>query len=115
MASSRLIFHLDGCSYKSGAFLLSTRKSAKCWRLGALVLIPAEPRSCLSPSFGNTHTVSCLAWNSARFSVTATSVDQALGFEFTVEQIELRAMDLQPDLFEDWALEAANLGTASDA
>jgi hypothetical protein len=35
---------------------------------------------------------------------------QALGFEFTVEQIELRALDLQPDLFEEWALEEANPG-----
>ena len=26
---------------------------------------------------------------------------EALGFEFTVEQIELRALDLQPDLFHD--------------
>jgi hypothetical protein len=30
---------------------------------------------------------------------------QALGFEFTLEQIELRALDLQPDLFHDWAME----------
>jgi len=30
---------------------------------------------------------------------------EALGFEFTIEQIELRALDLQPDLFLDWALE----------
>ena len=30
---------------------------------------------------------------------------EALGFEFTVEQIELRALDLQPDLFHDWAVE----------
>jgi hypothetical protein len=31
---------------------------------------------------------------------------EALGFEFTIEQIELRALDLQPDLFYDWAVEA---------
>src|SRR3974390_1063713 len=31
---------------------------------------------------------------------------QALGFEFTLEQIELRAIDIQPDLFDDWAAEA---------
>ena len=31
---------------------------------------------------------------------------EALGFEFTVEQIELRALDLQPDLFLDWAVDA---------
>jgi len=32
----------------------------------------------------------------------------ALGFEFTLEQIEVRAIDLQPDLFDDyWAAEAA--------
>jgi hypothetical protein len=31
---------------------------------------------------------------------------EALGFEFTIEQIELRALDLQPDLFHDWTLEA---------
>jgi hypothetical protein len=31
---------------------------------------------------------------------------QALGFEFTMEQIEVRAIDLQPDLFDDyWAAE----------
>jgi hypothetical protein len=29
---------------------------------------------------------------------------EALGFEFTIEQIELRALDLQPDLFHDWAV-----------
>ena len=39
---------------------------------------------------------------------------EALGFEFTLEQIELRALDLQPDLFEEWALEA-NRGTAPEA
>jgi hypothetical protein len=27
-----------------------------------------------------------------------------LGFEFTMAQIELRALDIQPDLFEEWAL-----------
>ena len=33
---------------------------------------------------------------------------EALGFEFTVEQIEVRAIDLQPDLFDDyWAAEKA--------
>ena len=36
----------------------------------------------------------------------------ALGFEFTLEQIELRALDLQPDLFHDWASEPDNLGVA---
>jgi hypothetical protein len=30
---------------------------------------------------------------------------EALGFEFTLEQIERRALDLQPDLFHDWAVE----------
>jgi hypothetical protein len=30
---------------------------------------------------------------------------EALGFEFTLEQIELRALDLQPDLFHVWAVE----------
>ena len=30
---------------------------------------------------------------------------EALGFEFTLEQIELRAIDLQPDLFHEWAVE----------
>jgi hypothetical protein len=40
---------------------------------------------------------------------------QSLGFEFTMEQIELRALDLQPYLFADWAAEAANHGTAPDA
>jgi len=30
---------------------------------------------------------------------------KTLGFEFTIEQIELRALDLQPDLFHDWAME----------
>jgi hypothetical protein len=29
---------------------------------------------------------------------------EALGFEITIEQIELRALDLQPDLFLDWAV-----------
>ena len=29
---------------------------------------------------------------------------EALGFEFTIEQIELRALDLQPDLFHDSVL-----------
>jgi hypothetical protein len=37
---------------------------------------------------------------------------EALGFEFTVEQIELRALDLQPDLFHDWASEPDSLGVA---
>jgi hypothetical protein len=31
---------------------------------------------------------------------------EALGFEFTLEQIELRAIEIQPDLFHDWAVEA---------
>jgi len=31
---------------------------------------------------------------------------EALGFEFTLVQIELRALDLQPDLFHDWAVDA---------
>jgi hypothetical protein len=30
---------------------------------------------------------------------------EALGFEFTLEQIEVRAIDLEPDLFHDWAIE----------
>jgi hypothetical protein len=30
---------------------------------------------------------------------------EALGFEFTMEQIEVRAIEIQPDLFHDWALE----------
>jgi hypothetical protein len=30
---------------------------------------------------------------------------EALGFEFTIAQIELRALDLQPDLFHDWAVQ----------
>ena len=30
---------------------------------------------------------------------------EALGFEFTLEQIELRALELEPDLFADWAVE----------
>ena len=33
---------------------------------------------------------------------------EALGFEFTIEQIELCALDLQPDLFHDWAVEQQN-------
>jgi hypothetical protein len=33
---------------------------------------------------------------------------EALGFEFTLDQIELRALDLQPDLFHDWAVEQQN-------
>jgi hypothetical protein len=39
----------------------------------------------------------------------------ALGFEFTLEQIELRALDLQPDLFEEWAVEQGNSGTTPHA
>jgi hypothetical protein len=30
---------------------------------------------------------------------------EALGFEFTIEQIEVRAIEIQPDLFHDWAVE----------
>jgi len=30
---------------------------------------------------------------------------EALGFEFTLGQIELRALELEPDLFADWAVE----------
>jgi hypothetical protein len=30
---------------------------------------------------------------------------EALGFEFTLEQIEVRAIDIEPDLFHEWALE----------
>ena len=30
---------------------------------------------------------------------------EALGFEFTIEQIEMRALDFEPDLFHDWAAE----------
>jgi hypothetical protein len=30
---------------------------------------------------------------------------KALGFEFTLEQIEMRALDLEPDLFAEWAAE----------
>jgi hypothetical protein len=29
---------------------------------------------------------------------------EALGFEFTSDQIELRAIEIQPDLFHDWAV-----------
>jgi hypothetical protein len=29
---------------------------------------------------------------------------EPLGFEFTLEQIEVRAIEIQPDLFEEWAL-----------
>jgi hypothetical protein len=29
---------------------------------------------------------------------------QPLGFEFTIEQIEQRALDIEPDLFREWAL-----------
>jgi hypothetical protein len=36
---------------------------------------------------------------------------QAIGFEFSIEQIELRAVDLQPDLFHDWACETDSLGS----
>jgi hypothetical protein len=32
---------------------------------------------------------------------------EALGFEFTLEQIEVRAIDIEPDLFHDWAVENA--------
>jgi hypothetical protein len=37
---------------------------------------------------------------------------EALGFEFTIEQIEMQALDLQPDLFHDWASEPDSLGSA---
>jgi hypothetical protein len=30
---------------------------------------------------------------------------EALGFEFTIEQIEVRAIELQPRLFDHWAAE----------
>jgi hypothetical protein len=30
---------------------------------------------------------------------------EALGFEFTLEQIEVRAIDIEPDLFHEWAME----------
>jgi hypothetical protein len=30
---------------------------------------------------------------------------ETLGVEFTTEQIQLRALDLQPDLFDEWAVE----------
>jgi hypothetical protein len=30
---------------------------------------------------------------------------EALGFEFTLEQIEVRAIEIDPDLFHDWAVE----------
>ena len=33
---------------------------------------------------------------------------EALGFEFTVEQIEVRAIELQPNLFHDWAADTAS-------
>jgi hypothetical protein len=36
-------------------------------------------------------------------------------FEFTIEQIELRAIDLQPDLFHDGACEQVNRGNAPNA
>jgi hypothetical protein len=32
---------------------------------------------------------------------------EALGFEFTIEEIEMRALDLEPDLFRNWAAENA--------
>ena len=35
---------------------------------------------------------------------------EALGFEFSIAQIEVRAIEIQPDLFEDWAAEQENLG-----
>ena len=34
---------------------------------------------------------------------------EALGFEFSIAQIELRALDLEPDLFQDWVTEQENL------
>jgi len=37
---------------------------------------------------------------------------KALGFEFSIAQIELRALDLEPDLFQDWVTEQENLGNA---
>jgi len=37
---------------------------------------------------------------------------EALGFEFTIAQIEVRAIELQPDLFQDWAAEQENLSSA---
>jgi hypothetical protein len=44
--------------------------------------------------------------NSANSTSPSALFDpEALGFEFTLEQIELRALDLQPDLFHDWAVE----------
>jgi hypothetical protein len=30
---------------------------------------------------------------------------EALGFEFTLEQIEVRAIEIEPDLFHEWAME----------
>ena len=43
--------------------------------------------------------------NAVRANRQAEYDPAALGFEFTLEQIELRALDLQPDLFHDWAVE----------
>ena len=36
---------------------------------------------------------------------------EALGFEFTIEQIEVRAIELEPELFHDWAVEQDSYGT----
>jgi hypothetical protein len=38
---------------------------------------------------------------------------EALGFEFTMEQIEVRAIEIQPDLFDDyWAAEKESARSA---
>jgi len=34
---------------------------------------------------------------------TISTIPAKLGFEFSLAQIEVRAIDLQPDLFADWA------------
>jgi hypothetical protein len=41
--------------------------------------------------------------NAVRTGRQSQFVPEALGFEFTMGQIELRALDLQPDLFAEWA------------
>jgi hypothetical protein len=38
---------------------------------------------------------------------------EALGFEFTLEQIEVRAIDIEPDLFHDWAMEQGGAGVSA--
>jgi hypothetical protein len=59
-----------------------------------------------------THAAS-LYINAVRAHRQAEYDAKALGFEFTLEQIEVRAIEIEPDLFHEWAMEQGGAGVSA--